>query len=216
MTTYEACAKWRIAGGSARAQVALFYNDYRDYLAGLLNPTVNGVQVNDTVLLNAGHAGTYGLDLDITARLGEHLDWSGSIEVLRSRFEQFLSPASGVNYVGNELPNAPRISGSSSIRFNAPAGETGQVSLSGTIQYLGAQFSDVANSSALRLKAQTYVHVSAAFTTLSTRPWTVSLVIRNAFNRTQVILRQIVPPLGVDAGAYNLPRSMVLSVRHDF
>jgi len=216
VTTYEAGGKWRLADGRARAQLALFYNDYRDYLAGLLNPTLNGVQVNDTVLLNAGHAKTYGLDLDLAARLGERLEWSGSIELLRSRFLQFLSPALGANYVGNELPNAPRVSGSSSIRYSMPSGDAGQLSFSGTIQYLGAQFSDVANSAPLSLEAQTYVHLSAAFTVSSARPWTVSLVVRNAFNRTQVILRQIVPPLGVDAGAYNLPRSVVLAVRHDF
>ncbi|HEY4081507.1 MAG TPA: TonB-dependent receptor [Burkholderiaceae bacterium] len=215
VTAYEIGGKGRLAGGRATVQLAAFYNDYRDYLSALTNATLNGVQINDTVLLNAGRAKTYGVDLDMAAKLSEHLDWTLSAEVLRTRFDEFLSTASGSNFVGNQLPNASRLSGGSSIRYSAPVVDCGQLSLSASVQYQGAQFADVANTPALRVAPQTYVHLGAAFSTLSSSPWTVSLVVRNALNRTQMILRQIIPSLGVDAGAYNLPRTVVLSVRHD-
>jgi len=213
--TYEAGGKWRLADGRATAQLAAFYNDYRDYLAALANPKINGVQINDTVLLNAGRAKTYGVDLDLAAKLTEQLEWSMSVEVLRTRFDEFLATSSGANYVGNQLPNASRLSGGSSLRYSAPIPDCGQLSLSASVQYQGAQYADVANSAALRIGAQTYTQLGAAFSTLSNSPWTFSVVVRNALNRTQVILRQMIPPLGIDAGGYNLPRTVVFAVRHD-
>jgi len=215
VTTYEAGSKWRGFDGRATAQFALFYNDYRDYLASLMNAKINGVQVNDTVLLNAGKAKTYGADLDLAARLSEHLDWTGSIELLRSRFDEFLASASSANFVGNQLPYASHVSGGSSIHYGAPIAALGQLSLSASVQYLSAQFSDVANTPLLAVKPQTYVNLGASLTTLSSSPWAVSLTVRNAFDRTQIILRQVVPSLGVDAGGYNLPRTVVLAVRHE-
>ena len=215
VTTYEAGSKWRGFQGRATAQFALFYNDYRDYLASLANARLNGVQINDTVLLNAGKAKTYGADLDLAAKLGEHLDWTASLELLRSRFDEFLSTASGANFVGNQLPYAPHVSGGLSLHYGTALARLGQVSLDASVQYQGAQFSDVANTPLLAVKPQTYVNFGAALTTPSDSPWTFSVTVRNAFDRTQIILRQVIPSLGVDAGGYNLPRTVVLAVRHD-
>ena len=45
-----------------------------------------------------------------------------------------------------------------------------QLSLSASVQYQGPQYSDVANSAALRIGAQIYTQLGASFSTLSSSP----------------------------------------------
>ena len=48
------------------------------------------------------------------------------------------------------------------------------------------------------------------------RHWTFSVRVRNATNRTYVVLRTTIPSVGVDAANYNAPRTVLATVRHDF
>ncbi|RZI56921.1 MAG: TonB-dependent receptor [Rubrivivax sp.] len=215
--TYEAGAKSRMLDGRLTTSVAAFHNDYRDYLAVLTNTTINGVLVVDPVMVNAGRARTWGVDLEFAAQLGKDLVWSGSVEWLGSKITAFANPtgAAGTDYVGHRLPYAPSLSAGTGLAYTWFAADGAAVRLDASAQYLRPQFADVANSAALALPSQVYLHLGGSYAT-SDGHWTFSLRIRNLADKTYPLLRTRIPPLGVDAAYYNAPRTVLLTARYDF
>ncbi len=217
VTTYEAGAKRNMAAGRISANVALFYNDYRDYLAALNNTRINGVQVNDSVLVNAGAAKTYGADVELAAKLGEHTRWTMSLEALRSRFIEFANPtgAAASNFVGKELPNAPQLTVGTSIYHVRPLANGGALALDLSAQYLSHSYSDVANTALIAVPNQLYFNLA-----LSYRPaqghWSFMLRAKNLADKSYPLLRSQVAPLGLDSAYYNPPRTVLMTARYDF
>jgi iron complex outermembrane receptor protein len=217
VTTYEAGIKLRTADHRVSASAALFFNDYRDYLVSLMNTTINGVLVTDAVLVNAARARTHGIDLEAAARLTRDVDWNLSVELLRSRFTEFDNPTGSAasGFVGRQLPFAPRLTLGSSLRYRRSLAALGTLSGELSIQHIGSQYTDVANSSALQIPRQTYLNGGLLYKPADRR-WSVSLRIKNILDRTHVLGRNIIAPLGVDAAFYNAPRTFLVTLRHDF
>ena len=209
--TWEAGVKWKAAGGRASVNLALFYNDYRDYLASLMSTRINGVLVNDAVLVNAGKVHTSGADLDLAVQLAARTRWTVSAEGLASRIDAFDNPTGSVagKVVGHHLPNAPAFTLGTSLHHQAALAE-GVLSLEVSAQHLHRQFSDLANNAALVIPAQTYVNAQLSYRSGS---WTVALRAKNLADKAYPLLRAVVPPLGVDASYYNPPRTWLLSAR---
>ncbi|WP_322404655.1 TonB-dependent receptor [Massilia luteola] len=215
--TWETGAKLRLAGGKVTANAALFYNDYRDYLASLTGTRINGVQVNDAVMINAGKAHSYGLDLELAAQIAVRTRWTLAVEALGSRIDEFANPtgtASGA-VVGHRLPNAAPLSAGTSIDHRQPLGNGSTLALELSAIYLRPQFLDVANSTLTRVPAQGYLNGDLSWRAPD-RHWTVSLRGKNLAGKSYALLRQVVPALGLDASYYNPPRTILLTVRHDW
>jgi iron complex outermembrane receptor protein len=217
VTSWELGSKSRLAGGQVTADVALFYNDYRNYLASLTNTVIDGVLVAEPVLVNAGKAKTYGVDLDIAAKLAAHTDLAIALEMLRTRFDQFDNPtgSSASNYVGHQLPFAPQFSLGGSLEHVVPLPDGSSLDLTTSIQHLSKQYADVQNTALTSVPSQTYFNLGASWMTPG-RHWTLSLRARNLTNRSYVLLRSTIPSAGVDAGFYNPPRTVLATLRHDF
>lgn len=217
VTTYEAGAKRSMAAGRISASVALFYNDYRDYLAALNNTRINGVQVNDSVLVNAGAAKTYGADFELAASLGEHTRWAMSLEALRSRFIEFANPtgAAANNFVGNELPNAPHLTVGTSLYHVRPLANGGTLALDLSAQYLRHSFSDVANTALIAVPNQLYFNLALSYRPAQSH-WSVMLRAKNLADKSYPLLRTRVVPLGLDSAYYNPPRTVLVTARYDF
>lgn len=209
--TWEGGVKWKAAGGLASANLALFYNDYRDYLATLSNTRINGVQVNDGVLVNAGKVHTSGADLDLAVQLAARTRWTVSAEGLASRIDAFDNPTGSVagNVVGHRLPNAPAFTLATSLHHQVSIAD-GVLSVEVSGQHLRRQFGDLANTAALIIPTQNYLNAQLSY---RSGAWTVALRARNIADKAYPLLRAFVPPLGVDASYYNPPRTVLLSVR---
>ncbi len=217
VTAYELGSKGRYRDGQLTLNLALFYNDFRDYLAALTNSTVNGVFVTDAVLTNAARAHTWGVDVELAARLAARTEWTLSLELLRSRFEAFANPtgAAATDYVGKQLPYAPKLALGTSLRHTQPLHGGSEVSFELSVQHIAEQFADVSNSALLQLPRQTYVNLGAEFRGAE-RQWSFALRVKNLGDRTYVLLRNRIPPVGVDAAYYNAPRTLLATARHDF
>ncbi len=215
--TYELGAKSRWADGRFTSHLAAFYNDYRDYLAALSNTVINGVLVTDAVLTNAGRARTYGIDAELAARLTQQLEWTLTAEWLRSRFVNFANPTgtAATDYTGKELPYAPRLSLGSTLTWRVALAGGGTLTADLSAQYIRHHFADVPNTPLLAVPSQEYLHLGLSYATADGR-WTFSARVRNLQDRTYVLLRTRIPPLGVDAAYYDAPRTALLSARRDF
>jgi iron complex outermembrane receptor protein len=217
VSTWELGSKSRLAGGRVTADVALFLNDYSDYLASLQNTVIDGVLVPDQVLVNAGRAKTYGADIDLAAKLAAHTDLSLSLELLRSRIDQFANPthADVSDYVGNRLPYASQLSVSAGFEHVQPLPDGSSLDFTAALQHLSRQYSDVQNSRTGAIVPQTCVNLGASWMAAE-RQWTFSVRVRNVTNRTYVVLHTVIPSVAVDAANYNAPRTVLATLRHDF
>ncbi|RYG89198.1 MAG: TonB-dependent receptor [Alphaproteobacteria bacterium] len=217
VATFEAGLKGRYAGGKLTVNVALFNNEYDDYLASLTGARINGVQINDLVLINAAQARSYGVDADLALALGERTRWTMSIEALRSRFDDFVNPsgADSGNFVGNELPNAPRLSAATSVVHLQPLRSGAALGFDLSASYMRRHFSEVSNNAALAIPSQAYLHASLVYRSAS-RKWSVSLRARNLTDKAYPTLRTRIAPLGVDTAYYNPPRTILLTLRYDY
>ena len=217
VSTWELGSKSRFADRRLTADVALFLNDYDSYLAALSNTVIGGVLVPDQVLVNAGKAKTYGADIDLAAKLAEHTDLALSMELLRTRIMQFANPTGAAvnDYVGNELPYASHFSLSASFEQQQPLPDGSLLDFTAALQHLSRQYTDLQNSASGSVVPQTYLNLGLSWMTAE-RHWTFSVRVRNATNRTYVVLRTTIPSVNVDAANYNAPRTVVATVRHDF
>ncbi|MCC2957559.1 TonB-dependent receptor [Massilia sp. IC2-477] len=216
VATFEAGLKGRYAGGALTANLALFHNDYDDYLASLTGTRIGGVQVNDSVLINAARARSYGIDADLALALGQRTRWTVTLEALRSRFDDFVNPsgADAANFVGKELPNAPRLSAGTSLVHLLPLRSGASLGLDLSASYMRRHFSDVSNNAALAIPSQAYLHAALVYRSPS-RKWSLSLRGRNLTDKAYPTLRTRIAPLGVDTAYYNPPRTLLLTLRYD-
>jgi|GEM_PF-670273 len=204
---------------ASRAQLSasLFYNDFRDYQANVANPVIDGVPISGNVVVNAGKAHTYGVELDGSARLVDGLTFSANVSYLRTRFDSFLNPtgAAAADYAGNELPQAPRWQGGARASYVIPFVTTGAAEVGAAVRYQDEAYTDVANAIATVVDAQTYADFNARYTFPGER-WELSFAVRNAFDRMYKITKAYSPAVRLDTTAYNPPREWLLGVRYDF
>jgi iron complex outermembrane receptor protein len=215
VTTYEAGLKLRSAPHRLNLSAAVFYNDYKDYLASLGGTTINGALVADSVFLNAASARTYGLDLEAEKGLTSAISATGSLEWLRAGFKSFLNPsgAAASDFTGHELPYAPRWSAALGLKGRTSL-DGGLLSADAWLQLIAPQYIDVANTEALRAPRQTYANFGLTYAPEGAR-WQVSLRVRNATDRAYALARNRIPALGIDAAYYNAPRTVMANLRYE-
>ena len=167
--------------------------------------------------MNAGKAKTYGVDVDLAAKLAPRTDLTLSAELLRTRIVEFANPTGAAvsNYVGNELPYASRLSFSTHFEHVQPLPDGSSLGFTAALQHLSRQYSDVQNSVTGTVVPQTYLNLGTTWMTPE-RQWTFSLRVRNVTNKTYVVLRTKIPSVDVDAANYNAPRTLLATMRHDF
>lgn len=213
VTTVEFGSKSRHIGNSLDLSIAAFYNAYRDLLASVAGATVDGVLVPEPVLMNAGRAKSWGADLELAARLGPQTSLQLTLEVLRSRIDEFDSPVSST-VVGRRLPNAPSASAGLSLRHKQSWQEFGHVEWSSTVKHVRAYYTDLMNTPDLRTPEQTIVDANVVVHDAGWH-WSLSLSVQNLFGRDLPLLRTRIPPLGVDSVFWNAPRTVLLTLRRD-
>jgi iron complex outermembrane receptor protein len=218
VTAYEVGVKSRLFGGSLDANVAAFYNDFKDYQANVTNPVINGRTVNGNVVANAGSAHTYGLEVDLTARPLARLEARLAGSLLRTKFDEFINPtgAASSDFTGNEVPNAPHYTGALRLNYDVPLAKLpGSLRVNGSVNYVASHFTDIANTRATRTDSQTYVDAGAEYTNADAR-WSLGVLVKNALDKDYVLSRGINALLGTDTSSYNPPRTWAATFRYHF
>ena len=118
--TYELGQKWSDDDGRASIDVALFYNDYSDFIGpNALAPSTSGVGYV-AVNLNAGDATTYGVELESKFVLTDSLSAYANLTWLHARVDdsKSFSDVTGYAYPGNKIPFVPGWNLSAGIAYN--------------------------------------------------------------------------------------------------
>ena len=78
VTSYEFGLKGRTSDNLLRTNLAIFYNEFNDYIASITNPQINGQVILGNVVANAAKAETYGVELETWLTPVQSLELRGS------------------------------------------------------------------------------------------------------------------------------------------
>jgi len=121
--SYEAGFKGRWLGGRLRASLAAFDTRYENMQVGVM---LNNGGLLQTVIENAGKATSRGIEANIAASPTARLELSANIQLLKARFDEFLTldphaPGLGLqNQAGNPLPRAPNVTATLAAQYAWP------------------------------------------------------------------------------------------------
>jgi iron complex outermembrane receptor protein len=156
VTTYETGLKSDWWNNRGRANLTLFFNDYRNLqqTATVISP------VNDTpvsVRTNAGSAHTEGFELETIVEPLDGLQWTNNASYLDTRYVSFLNAGGpGVDATGNQLPFSPRWTLYSQAAYELPVHLPGAIRLGADVSFETSYFSDVLNRPQNVIGSQVY------------------------------------------------------------
>jgi len=217
VSAYEGGLKLRSFDGRLQDNLAVFYNRYNNYQASISNPVIDGQVVPGSVLLNAGKAHSWGAELESTALLTSELQWKFTGSLLNSAFDQFLNPsgASLSDYVGNNLPDAPKFNLGTALNYTLPWAAPGTTSGFVKYRWISHYYLDFTNTPTNTIGSQTYVDLGLQYKFPEERV-TVSLDVTNAFDHTYRINGSYIPSIPVYTAQYNPPRLIMGTLRYSF
>ncbi len=120
VTSYEIGAKTDWWDNMLRANVAVFYNDYRDFQARVSRSVVSDTQpvpAIDFAVLNAGGLEIYGAELELSANPVENLTLDAQIGYLHAEYTEFIE----VRNLANPAPPPATIPTAIDRSFQEPA-----------------------------------------------------------------------------------------------
>ncbi len=144
---YEVGVKSLLLDRRLQANIALFYNDYRDMQVFNQIPPVIAGGFDLEILTNAPKTHTEGVDAQLVAKPTPNLKTTLNLGLLRTRIDEW-NTASGtgstVDYTGNRLPLAPSASLEAMIDYRIVLAN-GVINLFADSSYRSKQFFDVSN-----------------------------------------------------------------------
>jgi len=147
VTAYEVGIKTSFFDHRLVANVAAFYNDYKDEQVFVLVPPIPGGSGGPvSVLDNAKRAHTQGFDLMLSAVPVTGLTFTAKVGLLETKLDRFVSAAdpSQADYSGNDLPFAPKVSTHLMAEYRHPI-RGDQLNIQLSASYRSRQFYDTTN-----------------------------------------------------------------------
>lgn len=221
-TTYETGIKTRLFNGAATANLALFYNDIKDFQVRASSTAALGAVVNQ--LINAGKAASWGGELEITAVPVNGLTVTGNVAYLRTKYRTFTATlpanvAGRATLIGLDFPYAPEWQFGGSVNYRLPLKVPGAWRVGADLQYEAPRFADIYNTAQTQVGAQTYVNGTINYTS-EAGDWSIGASVRNLFNLRRGQFGGYAP---TNAGqyplyylAYNEPRTFNVTVTKSF
>jgi iron complex outermembrane receptor protein len=173
--SYEGGLKHTMAGGRARINTAVFYNDYQDLqVQSFVDPGVLDIR-------NAGAATIKGIEVELSGTSRRGLQLAGHVAWLEAIYERYLAAVPGgatLDAAGNRLNNAPEWSASGSAVYELATGRAGRASLRGDVSWRSRLFFTPANDAIETQRAYGLVHLRAGFEPRRRR-WELAVYVRN-------------------------------------
>ncbi|CAN7142663.1 TonB-dependent receptor [Phenylobacterium sp. LjRoot225] len=209
--TYEGGLKTRAFDQRLSANLAVFYNDYRDLQVSFYDPAYVGSRRG-----NAGQAHTWGVELETQAALTRRLSAQLAGGYLFAIYDSYKGAGgAGVNADGNRLPGAPRWTLSGAMTWDVPVELPGALQLNVNAQYQTVTYSSAtpAAGGQNRVPAQGFLNAVAAWTAPNPR-WSVVASARNLLDSQKPVSSTYTPSTSVYYLNYPDPRTVTLSLRY--
>ena len=217
VTAYELGAKLASADGRVALAAAAFHEDYRDIQLSVFSAyDSNGDGVDDAFFgdfTNAARGEIDGLELELTARLGERWRVQGNYAWLDARYDEYVDRGTDVSGT-KRFTNAPPRSGMLSLEYAWPfAG--GELAARVTYARQSRVYPTTDLSEAIAQGSYGLLDAGLAWHSAS-RAWRVTLQGSNLADTEYRTSGYNVPVLGVLTGFYGEPRQVSLAIRRDW
>ncbi len=200
-------------GGKLTVNAALFNYAYKDIIVGVLLP-VPGTTTTKQIQENAATGYSRGGDLQVGYLLGSRLRVQGALEVLRTRYSDYSSTASGqtIDATGNRFTRAPAFSTTLDVEYTAPLPNGDGVGAGTDWSYRSTQYFNAVNQTDPTLSQTGYFlgNVRLFYRVVRDR-LDVTLFARNVTNTVYSVL-STGPSNGVTRQVYGLPRAFGASL----
>lgn len=210
LIAYEVGAKQRTDSYDIGA--AVFYYDYQD-VQTFIRDVSGGLPIQR--LGNVEEATIYGADLNAAWRpdMLNGLTLSAAVGLLNTELGSFTS-SGGVVPAGNQLPDAPELSGTLGVSYEIDINGDWTMKLQGEGRYAGDQFKDSLNDPLVA--TDSYWTLNARAILDHKDGWSVSLWGRNITDERYVTQGVNNLPLGYGFRVYGAPRTYGVSVSKEF
>lgn len=211
-TNYEIGAKTQFMDKKLTLNVIGFVTKFDDFQVFQFVPT----QSSGTVLslTNAGKATSQGIEVDLTALLTDHLQFSFNTAFTQAKFDRFENGGGpGVNYDGNYLPYAPEHTYFIAFDYSRALFQQSEVYAHINYGHSGDYFSNPNNTA-----DNAIAHFFTANARIGLRinsVWDASLWAKNITDETNLRQRSV-SFIGVPRGFYNPPRTYGLAINYTF
>ncbi len=207
VTAYEVGIKSSFFDRRLTLNVAGFYNDYKNMQVFLLVDE-GGIGVN--VLTNAKAAHTEGFDIQALARPIENLTLNAQLGLLNTRLDGAVSG----QYVGNQLPLAPRATASMGFDYKIPVGDNA-VNLQFNASYKSHQYFDITNDNYTTQSAYWLENVRLAYSFNNTH-WEVAAFAHNLADTHYYVDAFDLTFVGLIQGVRGTPRTVGVEANYHF
>ncbi|MFS2159470.1 TonB-dependent receptor [Pseudomonas sp. Pseusp122] len=210
VTTYETGFKGDFFNNRLRANVAFFYNNYKDLQTNAYEPSL-GVNLRT----NVGRAHTYGVELETLSALTDDLQLSANVGYLQSEYDDFQNASGpGVDANGKQLVLSPRWNASVGLNYTVPAGIPGTVLVGTDAQFQTKSYANALNDDIQEVPTQTFWNAHTSYITPDGH-WTTTLAVKNLLDRAYPQSVGYIPSSGQRYYSINDPRTLLLTVRYD-
>lgn len=208
---YELGFKSTLADGRVRFNAALYHSNYSDFQVFQFVPVSTGGTILS--ITNAAEVTAKGFEADVNWAMTEHLTLWAGYGFSDSSFDQFKDGGGpGVDYDGNNTPDAPARSYSLGLQFQHSVGDFGEFFASVDYSYRGAFYSNPNNLDVNRIDAYELLNARAGIRAHDDS-WSVSLWGKNLADANDMTERSV-SFLGVQRAAYLEPRTYGLSLKY--
>ncbi|HEX7822358.1 MAG TPA: TonB-dependent receptor [Sphingobium sp.] len=184
LTTYEAGLKSTLFDNRLTANIAIFYNDIKDFQVRATSGASQNLVINQ--LINAGKAASWGGELELSAAPFEGLRLNGSAAYLRTKYRTFTADLPNnvpgrKTLIGLDFPLSPRWQLSGSFSYALPLKIPGTVRIGADVQYESKRFADIYNTEQIAVQGQTFANGTINYTTQD-KSVTVGVQVSNIFD----------------------------------
>ncbi|AZD48621.1 TonB-dependent receptor [Pseudomonas chlororaphis subsp. aurantiaca] len=172
VTTWETGFKGDFFDRRLRANLALFYNDYKDLQTNAYDPAL-GVSLRT----NVGQAHTYGVELETLSALTNDLQLTFNLGYLQSQYDDFENASgAGVDANGKQLVFSPRWNTSVGLNYTLPAGLPGTWLAGTDAQFQTKSYANALNDDIQEIPRQTFWNANTRYIS-GDGHWTTTLAV---------------------------------------
>ncbi len=193
--------------------VSAFVTKFDDFQVFQFLPTqaTNGTVLS---LTNAGKVTSKGVELDISAALTEHLQFSVNTAYTNARFDEFKNGGGiGKNYDDHYLPYAPKNNYFVALDYTRPVFGKSDIFAHIDYGYTDDYFSNPNNLPGNRIPSRNLTNARLGLKVDGS--WDISLWVKNLADDTS-LRQKSVSFLGVPRGVYNSPRTYGVELKYHF
>ena len=209
--SYEIGAKTSWFERRMTANLAVFYNDYKD-----MQLTINATPQN--FVRNAGAAEIKGAELEIVTLLARGLEFNVSAGYLDAKYTELDPQLATLNppiTLNKRLVKAPEWTLSSGLQYSFDVGTAGQIRLRGDWSYKSEVFHDVFNDVRLAQPAFDIVNAYASFTTANSS-WEIALFGTNLTDERYRVSGNSSAGFGLAESTFAAPREWAAMLKYRF